>query len=63
MENIRCIKHRDYTGSTAPVLSCKACCAIYINAIKMKQLAQKQNEHSPANELAPAGNYVPERSR
>lgn len=61
MENVRCIKHRDYTGQTAPVLSCKTCCSIYISAIKKMQLAQKQ--HEIKNELAPAGNFLPLHSR
>ena len=43
MENLRCIKHRDYRGEKAPVLSCKACCSIYIAAIKKMQLAQQQS--------------------
>jgi hypothetical protein len=34
MANVVCIKHREYDGSTSPVLSCKTCCGIFIAKVK-----------------------------
>ncbi len=36
---IVCIRHKEYKGSESPTLSCKACCNIFIAAIKAKQPA------------------------
>jgi hypothetical protein len=39
--NVRCFKHPQYVGEGTPVLSCKACCGIFISLIKA-QNAQAQ---------------------
>lgn len=57
---IICINHRQYRGESAPILSCKACCGIFI--AKLKENQQKTRGLQPLspenipNELAPAGN-------
>lgn len=32
-----CIRHPKYKGQGAPVLSCKACCGLYVAEIRAKQ--------------------------
>ncbi len=34
MANVVCIQHREYDGTTSPVLSCKTCCGIFIAQVK-----------------------------
>ena len=34
--NLICFKHPEYAGSSAPVLSCKVCCGLFIAVIKEK---------------------------
>jgi hypothetical protein len=31
-----CIKHPTYDGESSPILSCKACCSIFIASIKAR---------------------------
>lgn len=40
-----CIKHKSYRGKTQPDLNCKACCHVYIQAIKKR--ANKMAEDFP----------------
>ena len=57
MYNIVCIKHPQYQGTQAPVLSCKVCCAKYISVIKQMQTDKKSAEvEATAETLANAGN-------
>jgi hypothetical protein len=35
--NIICMKHRHYNAETKPDLTCKACCAIFIQNIRETQ--------------------------
>ena len=45
--NLICFKHRDYNGSSAPVLSCNTCCKIFVEEIK-------SHHTRPAEEFKPA---------
>ena len=36
MIKIACIKHRTYSGKSAPDLSCKTCCHIYVENLKVQ---------------------------
>jgi hypothetical protein len=40
MANLTCIKHSKYDGLGAPDLSCKMCCKIYVDAIRLSQTVQ-----------------------
>lgn len=44
MKNVVCLRHPHYHGNNPPVLSCKPCCAIYIDFIKQ---AQQQHQLAP----------------
>jgi hypothetical protein len=34
MSRLVCLRHPKYLGTDAPILSCKACCAIFVDAIR-----------------------------
>ncbi len=55
MDNIVCIKHPEYVGEQAPVLSCKVCCAKYISVIKKVQMAKRQETALDVNADAKSG--------
>lgn len=43
MTKVSCIKHRSYSGKTAPDLSCKTCCHLYVEALKAQAGVSKEN--------------------
>ncbi len=47
MQNLVCFKHSEYRGDTAPSLSCKACCGIFISQIKEQNMAATGTITSP----------------
>ncbi len=40
MKNLVCIRHSTYDGQGAPDLSCKMCCKIYVDTIRLSQAVQ-----------------------
>jgi len=48
--NLICFKHRDYNGSSAPVLSCNTCCKIFVEEIKAHH-TRSTEEFEPAEWL------------
>lgn len=42
MRNLVCISHPEFDGQSTPNLLCKACCSIYVSAIKQEQKASAQ---------------------
>ena len=47
MQNLVCFKHPEYRGDASPVLSCKACCGIFISEIKAQNLAANGKVANP----------------
>lgn len=45
MSNIVCFKHSQYRGDTAPDLSCKMCCSMFVARIRADQVAE-QNKNT-----------------
>jgi len=40
MATIVCIKHPEYDGGNAPVLSCKTCCSLFLAELKNRQASE-----------------------
>lgn len=40
MSNIACFKHPQYKGHSAPDLSCKTCCSMFVSRIREEQAAK-----------------------
>jgi hypothetical protein len=51
MQNVVCLYHRNYDGSTPPDLSCRSCCSKYIAYIKAN-LTKKAEEAKRAAQAA-----------
>jgi hypothetical protein len=62
MARVLCFRHPQYTGQTSPDLSCRACCSIFIEAIKAERDRQSAEDakawvpltDSTQNSFAPA---------
>ena len=55
MRNLVCISHPEFDGHSTPNLLCKACCSIYVSAIKSEQkssAAKKDTAPAPSSNLA-----------
>lgn len=46
MSNVVCFKHPVYRGETAPDLSCKMCCSMFVARIRADQIAQQDKSSS-----------------
>jgi len=42
--NMICFTHSEYNGSENPILSCKACCQIFLAAVKVRQATKQQSD-------------------
>ena len=47
MRNLVCFKHSAYKGKVPPELSCKTCCGIYINEIRLTNAAKREDGFEP----------------
>ncbi len=45
MSNVVCLKHSHYRGETAPELSCKMCCSMFVARIRADQAAQLESKN------------------
>lgn len=44
--NLTCFKHRTYKGDSAPDLSCKTCCTMFVAKIRAEQNSKFEQLHS-----------------
>lgn len=44
MSNLICMSHPKYNGKDSPVLSCKTCCSIFIQLIKIENTAHMDEQ-------------------
>lgn len=44
MSNVVCLKHSQYRGETAPDLSCKMCCSMFVARIRAGQAAKLEDQ-------------------
>lgn len=51
MSNVVCLKHSHYRGETAPELSCKMCCSMFVARIRADQAAQLDNKNIEASTM------------
>lgn len=63
MNKLVCFKHPEYVGNESPVLSCKACCSIFIAEIKNQNNAHVEASKAKATARFDTKKWLEEKAK